>query len=262
MKKIAVLNVLSNLKMAFQLKKVKTPLFLLLFTLAFSFFLVNNVNNAYALIIEDFESGSLSLYTQQSNASPVIEAAAAHDGNLGLSMNSSLDSWIYRDDAAAIVSQGDILSVWTRLKDRTNGRAYVGFGASSLGTYSAVLAPNTNELLIQRNDSYGYLNIATAAQTYVADLWYRFEINWGIAGLIDLDLYGSDGTTLLNSVSITDTTYSSGGIAFRGFDGNKQFDTYEILNKNVIPEPTTILLLGSGLLGLIGAGFRQKKRTS
>jgi hypothetical protein len=208
---------------------------------------------ASAVMLEDFESGNLSLYTFVAGTSDTaVTAIAAHDGAYGLGIYSG--GWIYRDDAQAHTAQGDLLSVWVKLNPIGSvGRAYAGFGASAAGTYSAVLAPNTDELIIQLNANYSpFVDIASVSQLYALDHWYRVGIDWGVGGLITVQLFDSDGVTQLNSVSVTDTTYTAGGIAFRGFApdlGQQYFDTYE---KNVVPLPGSVLLLGSGLLSLVG----------
>ena len=43
---------------------------------------------------------------------------------------------------------------------------------------------------------------------------------------------------------------------------NADQDLQEINTASAIPEPSTILLLGTGLLGLLGYGWRQRKRAT
>jgi len=65
-------------------------------------------------------------------------------------------------------------------------------------------------------------------QSWQSNHWYRLEVSWGATGNIVGRLYDSDGTTLLNTVTATDTTVSTGGIAFRGLGENVYFDTMQL----------------------------------
>jgi len=177
--------------------------------------------------IEDFEDGNLDEYREKGTSNTSVTEAAAHDDLYGLQdeSNSGLKGWIFRNDAAVQVQRGDVISVWVCSEGTPTGQAYFGFGASPKGTLSMVMAPNTGQLLIQRNAHYDYQDIGAASQSWEADHWYRMEVVWETDGDILGSLYDSDGTTLLNTVSANDTTFSSGGIAFRAFDSTKYFDT-------------------------------------
>jgi hypothetical protein len=175
--------------------------------------------------LDDFESGpsDLANYTFIGTDSASVTAAAAHDGSFGLRL-SGFSDWMFRNDATTHVAQGDDISVWVRQSDGS-GRAYFGFGATASGTLSVVMAPNTGQFIIQDNSGYGFTDIADANQTWAFNHWYRFDIQWGTDGTITARLYDSDGTTLLNTITAHATDITSGGIAFRGFNGNTDFDT-------------------------------------
>jgi len=189
-------------------------------------------------IIENFDDGSLSEYSGAVGFA-TISGAAAHDGPYGLK-GSSL---IRRNDAAVHVQQGDTLSVWINPKPTgvgsVNGRAYFGFGSTSSRRYYATLAPNTNQFLLQRDLN----DIGASFQTF-SDQWYRVEVDWEVGGQMTGRLYDSDGTTLLNTITAFDNSYTDGGIAFRSFGGGsaeyKYFDTVEILG------PDTLTSLATG----------------
>jgi hypothetical protein len=187
-------------------------------------------------VSEGFDSGSLNAYEPviRSLGSAEVSAAAAHDGIQGL-LDFDGDDWIVRNDAAARVARGDTFSVWVRFAGAADARAYFGFGArapvgveSTGRALSVVLAPNTNQLLIQQHPGFTYQVLGAVPQTYQADTWYRVEVSWGTTGLITARLFGSDGTTLLNTVTATNTSISSGGIAFRGFGSDKHWDTVTV----------------------------------
>ncbi|MCR4411149.1 MAG: S8 family serine peptidase [Thermoguttaceae bacterium] len=176
------------------------------------------------VFVESFEDGSLDEYTAR-GVTATVSPAAAHDGSYGLATDPDQTDWIYRNDWEAHVERGDVISTWVRSSQTAAGRAYFGFGATASGTLSMVMAPNSGELMIQRNANYGFETIGAVSQAWEPDHWYRLEVTWGQDGGIVGRLYDSDGTTLLNTVTATDTTIFSGGIAFRGFDGVKHFDT-------------------------------------
>ncbi len=173
--------------------------------------------------IEDFESGSLAAYTSVSGTGAFsVVSGAAHDGTLGLDATST--AWIYRNDASAHVSQGDTISYWVRPVD-SGGYHYCSFGATSSGTYALVLCTSTGIFAIEANPSYSsHTSLAAVAQSWTLNKWYRLEVQWGKNGVITGRAYDSDGVTLLNSVSATDTTYTEGGVAFRSTVPS-QFDT-------------------------------------
>jgi hypothetical protein len=177
--------------------------------------------------LEDFEGPDLSRY-QLSREQWQLSTAAAHDGNQGLSSIQTSGEWIYRNDEGAHVAQGDVISVWAQYHGDTSGRIYFGFGASSAGTLSMVLAGNTGELLIQENSGFSYNDIGTVGQTYQTGHWYRMEVTWATGGNITGRLFDSDGITLIRTVTAHTTLFTQGGIAFRGFTGGTgqiYFDT-------------------------------------
>jgi hypothetical protein len=176
--------------------------------------------------LQNFDDGLLTGYTFRGPNITSVTAAAAHDGPFGLQVG-NFTEWFWRNDAAVAVQQGDTISAWVQAAGAPTGRFYVGFGASATGTLSMVLGGNTNTLLLQRNTGFGFADIGSVPQTWVANKWYRFEIVWGVGGGITGRLFDSDGTTLLNTVTATDTTITSGGLAFRGFGPTHFVDTVQ-----------------------------------
>lgn len=178
-------------------------------------------------LVEGFEGSSGYYVVGASYPSASISTAAAHDGVYGL-LDSNGNDWIYRNDAAAQVKQGDTISVWLKFSGSADGRAYFGFGASAVGTLSLVASPNTNQLLLQSNLGYGYTNLAAVSSTWAANHWYRLEVSWGTSGTIIGKVYDSNGTTLLATVTGSTTAITSGGIAFRAIGSNKYWDTVQV----------------------------------
>lgn len=206
-------------------------------------------------VIEAFEGGAAN-FAQYSTVLRNLPAAgtglgsiASHDGANGLVVKDGYE-WLVRNDAAVQVGQGQTFFTWVRFANAADGRAYFGFGATpnrGIGTsggtsghlntgrtLSAVLAANTGQFLLQNNSAFAHTNLAVTGATtvtagYAADQWYKVEVIWGTTGNITANLYASDGTTLLNSISTTSpvTAVTAGGIAFRGFGSDKYFDTVD-----------------------------------
>jgi hypothetical protein len=185
--------------------------------------------------IEGFEAGSLAAYTMAGGADAgATDAAYAHDGSAGLRTGSA--TWIYRNDEAVRVSQGDKLSAWVRFGDVSsdNYRAYLGFGASPAGALSLTVRPNaggTGAVFFQEHANYNFSGelpgSVAAPVAFVANQWYRVEVIWGAGGSLVGNVYGSDGTTLLGTATATSTLITSGGIAFRDNFGGNAFDTVQ-----------------------------------
>jgi hypothetical protein len=191
--------------------------------------------------IEGFENGGSWNVANGFSITAYLATWAAHDGTYGLDDYSGQD-WIYRSDAAAQLKQGDTASVWLQFAGSADGRAYFGFGASSLGTLSLVAAPNTGQLLLQSNVGWSsFNNLAAVNQGYLPNHWYRLEVDWGASGTIVGKLFDSNGTTLLNSVTASTGVITSGGIAFRAIGSDKYWDTVTAqygVNSFVAQSPT------------------------
>jgi hypothetical protein len=188
-----------------------------------------NITAATAKVIEGFESGpsDLNNYFYVGNFLPdvTITTGAAHDGVYGLNNGGSTGDWIFRNDSTVIVNAGDTISWWVKIVTKSDGRAYCGFAFGNNGGMSVVLAPNTGQFIIQDNTNFGFTQLAAVNQSYSSNTWYRVEADWSKTGIITAKLFSSNGTTQLNSVVATDTSFSTGGIGFRATGHHKYFDT-------------------------------------
>jgi hypothetical protein len=182
-------------------------------------------SGAGSTIIEDFETGTWPWSPWVTYASGgTVGSASAHDGARGLRN----PGWHYRTDVTFGSTIGQKWSWWVRFGGTTS-RAYLGFASSSSGTRSFVVAQNTSQLLFQNNTTYGTYTIVTSTpQTYTLSSWYRAEVEYNGGGSYTGRLYGSDGTTLINTLAVDYGTALPGGPALRGF-GTTDIDTIEEL---------------------------------
>jgi hypothetical protein len=139
-----------------------------------------------------------------------------------------------------------------------------------------VMGVNTDVLALNRVTSgYDtYEDLASVSQTWKADHWYRMEVTWEVGGNITGRLYDSDGTTLLNTVTGHDNTFTSGGIAFRAFGDTVHFDTVEaardaapltsVMDLNVTTLAAAAATIGQAPSGipLSGRGMSDNARLS
>jgi hypothetical protein len=178
-----------------------------------------------ASVLESFENSDTWNVVGARSISGSRTTAAAHDGSFGFDDTNGND-WIYRSDAAAQAKPGDQLSVWLKFSGSADGRAYFGFGASSSGTFALVAAPNSGQFLLQEVFGFGtYVNVGAVSQSFLANHWYRLEVDLGTNGTVIGKLFDSNGTTLINQVSATGLGDTSGGFGFRAIGSDKYWDT-------------------------------------
>ena len=218
-------------------------------------------------IIEGFENGNLSNYTAHAafgggQTTAAVASTYAHDGSYGLGLDG--DDWYVRNDSTVQLAQGERFSAWIHTPVAA-GREYFGFGASPTSTYDVFLGSNTNQFGIQdaTYSTASFTDLSDVNQTYSNSTWYKVVINWGAGGTITAQLFASNGTTLLNTVSANDNTITSGGIAFRGFDsGPGAFDTVTLVTTTPEPSTVTLLLIAGVVLGVACARDRRRTRFS
>src|SRR5258706_1890238 len=114
-------------------------------------------------------------------------------------------SWAFRSDVRA-GSPGDTLSCWIR-PGPASGRAFLGFGFSSSDSYnmvcwSLVAASDTGQLILQQNFfSLRDTDVLAVDQVWQPGKWYRMAVQFLTTSSVVCELYDSDGSTLLNSLS-------------------------------------------------------------
>jgi hypothetical protein len=200
-------------------------------------------NVVYNPLLENFMNG-LGLYkevgvapreiattTAAANAPTATDYLGLEDGVNSKGVNVAADgNWYYRTDVAGQVNPGDTVSVWVQFAGAANGRAYFGFGSTSKGTLSVVLAPNTNQLLVQSDTGYNtYTTLAATPLTYSFNKWYLVQVQWGTTGNLLVSLYASDGVTLVKSLTVTTKDTTPGDFAFRAIGSTKYFDTVSVV---------------------------------
>lgn len=204
------------------------------------------------VVLEDFESGGFGVaWTRTAFDPATVSAAGAHDGAYGVAPGGN-GGWYVRTDAAAAFEQGSVLSAWVR---PGTGRFYLGFGATSTGTWSFILAPNTGQLLFGIHSTWAR-NATAGIPHAFHDQWHRAEVEYAGEYVIGR-LFGPDGTTLLNEAAILAAAWGyngGGGVAVRGFNG--AYDTITIASA-AVPEPAAWALLILGF-GAVGAAARRR----
>jgi len=129
----------------------------------------------------------------------------------------------------------------------------LGFGGTgSSNAYSIVAASDSNQLLFQNNANAGFVDQNSVSQSY-GDQWYKLALTWNLDGSATANLFDSDGTTLLQSVTQTGLFSNDTGIALRGIGGA----IVTSIDVSAVPVPAATWLFGSGLIGL---GFTAKRK--
>ncbi len=169
-------------------------------------------------IIEDFERDTAWIWPpwiecEIPNTSS-LNKGCAHSGKLGLNC---IEDYFVRTDLQ-IGLPGQVISCWVRFQKKTN--AYLGFGKNSIRMghgYYLCLAPERNTFDIRRSPDYTYPNLKSSSQTYKMHSWYRAELTFNTSTKVTGKLYASNGTTLLNSITLEIPDLTPGGVSFRGY---------------------------------------------
>jgi len=191
---------------------------------------------ASAQVIESFEHGNLGLYATVGGLdSTTISAASAHDGALGVGFDGGGSTWFYRTDIQ--VGPGSSVRSFVRLGNGS-GRVYVGVAADATGCWSAVMATNTSELILQQNSGYNYADRAAVTFSFTRNVWYQLELDWAANGDMLVNLYDELGTTLQASTPVFPSgELSPKGIAMRGFESGGRTDVDTRSVGGVVPPP-------------------------
>lgn len=183
--------------------------------------------NTPTVAIETFETGiwpTSPWAGSGGSASGLSSPACAHDGIRGYSAPLSNPIHYYRTDVS-VGAAGTKLSAWIQ---PGSGRVYLGFGATASGAYSFIAAPNTGQMMIEKEIPYGtYVPLATKSRAWAAGVWQKMEITFGAGGSVTGTLYGADGTTVLDTLATTIVGFTPGGVALRAFGSGTCVDTLQ-----------------------------------
>jgi outer membrane protein OmpA-like peptidoglycan-associated protein len=163
--------------------------------------------------IENFENNNSWPWTpwvNKSNGTSQKVSLSAHTGKFGLRNSSGL---MFRSDIT-IGTKGQIISWWIRFEGPS--RVYCGFGADAFKAFYLCVDPGTSTLHFANSPDYTHPLLKSFRQSYRMKVWYRAELTFNTSTNVTAKLYGSNGKTLLNSITVDIPELKPGGLAFRG----------------------------------------------
>jgi len=230
-----------------------------LFVFLVSFSLVSV--DAAVIFEDDFESGldMTTKWREDATVSGNWHTEAGHDGNY-------LTNDLPVDAPSFLIANGTDGSDYSITADMGYGSettAHPGLVfryTDSQNFYNVLLGNATsNEFYLLKivNGSVTELDRETAYPIGVANLWNSFRV----------DVIGSSISVFLNgtlALSATDSSLSSGEVGFlsngAGPSATSVSHNFDNFSVDTVPEPSTLLLLGAGLVGVVAISRRKNNK--
>lgn len=195
---------------------------------------------AEATIVDDFEDGDISEY-RVNTGSFSTQTTEVTNGSVALQGTPSSGSVYIRSESGldTYPAQGDTFRVNVYLPESDTLGALM-FGTQSGASnndeaYRAEVNNTGSKIAIVLQDGSTTTVLSSQSVNVPGGEWLELEVAWATDGTITITLFDSAGSQLAQT-SATDTTYASGGIGFRAYDGNDQtaiyFDHVRILTAN------------------------------
>ena len=184
------------------------------------------------LLLEGFESGSLSSNYGGDTGSATVQNSTVYAGDFALELGGSKGDTISRIDSDVTVERGGVYSGYIRgnsigrASQREAGILFMTQEASSTpGGYYIELRQDDNDVVVYKSSSgtapASGTSIASGSLSHSMDKWYETEFEPMDDGTEAYRIYDTDGNELL-SLTSSDGGFSSGGIGFsHGGDGNE-----------------------------------------
>jgi len=148
-----------------------------------------------------------------------------------------------------------------------NAPAFINQSVPGLGRYTLAW-DNTNTGLVIGTISQNIASLGTAGDTFVLTIFNSNENSWnfsvstnvGSAGAVSIANGSSHTFSILMTGSITQVSILvSAVLPINGTSGPDRTAEFQLPGGAPIPEPTTMLLLGTGLVGVAGI-IRMRRR--
>lgn len=185
------------------------------------------VSNSIMEMVDSFEDGNISEYggnTAQLN----LTTAKSVDGSYSLVHNGGSWGGISSTTGLARYPQpGDTIHYNYQIGGNVGAMLMFATQAETGNPdgYRVGNNPNNGKLFIELRNGGTNTNLASSATSLNINEWHEIVTDWGTDGTIAATWYDSTGTKIA-SISATDTTFTSGGVGFRGGYTNKHWHDY------------------------------------
>jgi hypothetical protein len=174
------------------------------------------------LIVDNFEDNNLNEYTETVNSGVFqTQSGVVDNGEYALEKSStssgSNPEIISTSGLDNYPEQGDTIRYSVRFESSSVAFPGFLFGVQDGSNYYYVDTDSDSDIRIRKSTSSGGSILASSTGSFGAGTWHDVVIDWQTDGTITATINGN------TSVTATDTTFTTGGIGFRGDDENVEY---------------------------------------